>query len=98
MDPDLDKVSAITAVLGTGVDLLLRLRRYELYPFKMSLMCSAWNEHYGMACLEFLSAKEEELDLGCGLPLQREAFDQGTEAEALRWLQSPSCQDMLTQM
>ena len=98
LDPDLDKVSAITAVLGTGVDLLLRLRRYELYPFKMSLMCSAWNEHYGMACLEFLSAKEEELDVGCGLPLQREALDQGTEAEALRWLQSPSCQDMLTQM
>ena len=98
LDPDLDNVSATTAVLGTGVDLLLRLRRYELYPFKMSLMCSAWNEHHGTACLEFLNAKEEELDVGCGLPLQREALHQGSEAEALRWLQSPSCQAMFTQL
>ena len=98
LDPDLNKVAATTAVLGIGVDLLLRLRRYELYPFKMSLMCSAWNEHHAMACLEFLSATEEDLDVGCGLPLQREARDQGSEAEALCWLQSPSCQDMLTQV
>jgi hypothetical protein len=49
LDSELDKVAATTAVLGTGVGLLLRLRRYELYPFKISLMCSAWNEHHGVA-------------------------------------------------
>jgi len=61
-------------------------------------MCSAWNDQYGIACLEFLSAEEEELDVGCGLPLQREARDQWTDGDALRWLQSPSCQGMLTQL
>ena len=99
LDSELDKMAATTAVLGTGVDLLLRLRRYELYPFKMSLMCSAWNEHHGMACSEFLNAKEDELDVGFGLPLQQEARDHHlTEAQALRWLQSPSCQGMLKQV
>jgi hypothetical protein len=64
----------------------------------MSLMCSAWNEHHGMACLEFLHAKEEDLDVGFGVPLQQEALHQRTETQALRWLQSPRLQDMLKQV
>ena len=98
LDPELDKVATTTAVLGTGVDLLLRLRRYELYPFKMSLMCGSWNPHNGNACLEFLHAKEDELDVGFGLPLQQEAQHNRTEASALRWLLSQSVQGMLTQV
>ena len=61
-------------------------------------MCRVWNEHFAIACLGFLAAREDDLDVGCGLELQRDARAQESDNEALRWLQMSSCQGMLTQM
>ena len=49
-DPDLDVAAAVTAVLGTAVDLLLRFARYEAWPYRAFLMNRDFNRHCLNSC------------------------------------------------
>ena len=46
----------------------------------------------------FLVASEDELDIGCGLQLQRRAWEEGSETAATRWLLSDPAQAMLNRL
>ena len=48
--------------------------------------------------LDFLGADPKQLDVGAGLPLQRLAWEKGSEAAAARWLQSEPVQDIFNRL
>jgi len=97
-DPDLDVAAAVTAVLGTAVDLLLRFARYEAWPYRAFLMNRDFNRHYHTVCSEFLETRPHVLDVGFSAELQAMALSKGEEAQSLGWLQSAGVQSVLYEL
>merc|ERR1712015_263756 len=87
-DPDLDVAACLTGLVGTGVDLLLRFRRWEAWPLLAFLLVGKFNPHHRQACYDFLRVPASELGVGFSLELQRLALSQGAEHLAMRWLLS----------
>ena len=84
---DADKVlrphlgQVLTKLLSTCGDLLLRFSRYTEYPCAIALLSTTYNPGDGKIT-EFLSCDEDMLDKGYSLPLQREALQHPSFAEA----------------
>ena len=77
-DPDLDLAAATGALLGTGMDLILRLNAYKKFPYKFCTMCRKWFPiSHRVSITMFLQAPAEDLDVGFSLPFQRLALSQG---------------------
>ena len=95
LDKDLDVGAAISALLATVLDSVLRFAFFEAWPFLSCMLCMKYNDDYMDACMAFLHMSPTDLDVGFGQVLQRIALDQGTEASALNWLLSPTVQDTI---
>ena len=94
-DLALDIVAAVSALVGTAMDLILRFRQYEERPYTDVLMCRRYNVYYVAEIAAFLRAPERDLDDPFSLALRRCAESMGGEAAARWWLESPDVQDML---
>ena len=99
LDPGLDLGPAICVLLATAVDLVVRFNMYLEYPFRLARLCRVWFPsfwyHY---VFEFLHEREENLDVGVGLQLQRLAWAKGSETAALAWLSSAPIQFFMQQI
>ena len=98
LDSDLDVGACVTQLLAAAADLLVRFRAYQVYPFLLYKMCRAFHSGFAVACLEFLRVPKADLDLGCGRPLQKLAWQQGSERDACAFLLSEQVQASLEQL
>ena len=64
LDADLDGAACLSGLVGTAADLLLRFRRWELWPFLAFRLVQRFNPHFRRACYDFLKVPEEDLDVG----------------------------------
>lgn len=72
LGPALELGSAACVLLAAAVDLLVRFGVLALYLVKLALLCRAWfpaTWYQNVYC--FLNEKEDHLDAGVGLQLQR---------------------------
>ena len=94
-DADLNYTAAATVLVGVVIDTVSRFRQYELYPFKLCMLSSAYNDHYLVACGDFLRTPDEELDIGFSLQLKQQALSWGSEAAGMDFLCGRSVQALL---
>jgi hypothetical protein len=97
-DPVLEPTETLLAMLQTQVHLIIRFDQYERFPTRLWRLTKKFNpEGYADACYQFLTAPNEDLDLGFSVLLKEEAWQGGrTEAEALDWLQGAEAQALLS--
>ena len=92
-DPVLDAGAATGALVGTIADLILRLRVYLRYPYKLCTMCRKWfPATYAFAIARFLREEANDLDKGFSLVVQRLALGLGGELASSAWLASDTMQ------
>ena len=95
-DGELNVVGALGVVLGAEVELHLRFKRYNDFPFAFCKLCHRWfRTSYIEAIKAFLTVNEQSLDRGMGLPMQRLALRGRTMAQAVAWMQRKLVQDFL---
>ena len=93
LDSGLDVGACFSVLLSTAMDLVLRFKHYESYPFALCFLCGRFNDSFRLACLDFLRCAETALDAGFALPLQRMAFAAGpSERERVAYLLSEPVQ------
>ena len=98
-DHVLDYGAAACVPLATAADLVVRFKVFLLYPFKLASLCRVWSPaSWYKHIFEFLHEKEDNLDIGVGLQLQRLAWARGSEARALAWLSSAPVQGFINQL
>ncbi len=96
LDDELDVAACLSLALGVATDLVLRFRHYVGYPFVACQLCRKFNGNFRLACLDFLSVPDSELDAGFSLPLKRLAFGAGDTAAAwVSYLLSDAVQSAL---
>ena len=84
-------------MLGAALDLIVRLDTYTQRPYSLCGLCRKWfPTTFLNACHELVHAADDELDAGLSLPLRALARQQGSEMEAVAWLQSSPVQEFLT--
>ena len=98
LDSELDVGACVTQLLATAADLLVRFRAFQVYPFLLYKICRTFHSGFAIACLEFLRVPKADLDLGFGRPLQKLAWQQGTERDACSFLLSASVQAAVEQV
>ena len=99
LDLGLDLGPAICVLLATAVDLVVRFNVYLEYPFRLARLCRVWFPSFWYhSVFEFLHEREENLDVGVGLQLQRLAWAKGSETAALAWLSSAPIQFFMQQI
>ena len=78
LDSMLNIAPAVLVLLTTAGNCILRLNQYLLYPYAVCLMCRKWfPDSFLLAIQAFLAAKDDDLDIGFGLPLQQLALERG---------------------
>jgi len=96
LDKNLAAAECFTLLLGVSVELSVRFRHYEEYPYKAFTLCKKFNAGYIPACVDFLATSSQLLDAGFGLPLKKLAERAGqTEVERLQFLLSAPVQEAL---
>ena len=97
-DPSLDVAPAVSVLLTTAMDLILRVRAFIDYPIALVRMSKRWFPYnYLHAIHNFLTTRVEQLDVGAGAQLHKLAWNQGHEMAACAWLVSKPVQDCLDQ-
>lgn len=96
-DEDLEVGPAVSSLIATAVDLLVRFRQYQEYPCRLAMSCQRWNpDGFLVAIMDFLQEPKEKLDLGYSLPLQRLAkAENRTEMDAIAFMAGPAVQGAL---
>ena len=98
-DPVLEIGPAVSNLLGTAADLVLRFNKLLGYPFILCRCCKKWfPTTYLNEIMQFLNAESEILDVGVSMQLRDIAVDQRNEAQALAWMSSGPVQDFLEQI
>ena len=98
-DPVLEIGPAVTALLATAADLVLRLNTYLQWPFKIGFMCKKWfPATYLRAISSFVCSRSEQLDIGFSLQLQDLALAQGSEMQAISWLATGALQNFMSEV
>ena len=95
LDPSLDSMAALTAMLGTLSETLIRFKQFETYPCLLYQLCGAYNPEYRLACVQFLSVPDDQLDPGFGLRIKLMALSRGSQQAALEFILQPSAQSGL---
>ena len=97
LDPQLDLAGAVSLLVATSVEVVLRFDQYSVWPGAGWRLCQKYNqEGYMVACVEFLGLAEDQLDYGFGVPLRQLARLAGVrEVDQLRWLSSAPVQAAL---
>ena len=76
--------------------LIIRFEQYASYPTKLYTLCQKHNpEGWTTSIAEFLKADPSELDLGFSAPLQKEAWQTGSETGAMDFVMSHKIQSEL---
>ena len=98
-DLDLDIGAARGVLLAVSMELVIRMRRFQEYPFAL---CRLSKKHFPVEKIthihSFLNTPEDRLDVGCGLQVHRRAWECGTESAATLWLLSVPVQAMLDRL
>jgi len=95
---DLDVPAALTTLLHTVCDIILRFAQYTGYPFRLWRLVARWNDGYLSEIRTFLATAEADLDLAAGVVLQKMAKAKGGLPQQIAWLASPSVQATLARM
>ena len=98
LDPQLDFSSALVLLLSAAVDLSLRLRQYQKWPFLAYKLCRKFNpDGYLQDGMHSVQMPAELLDQGLGAPLLRLVRRAGaTDGQRLAFLCSDPLQQALT--
>ena len=97
-DPLLEIGPAITVLLGTAADLVLRCDKLLEYPFILCRMCQKWYPYsYLQSIMTFLHEDSAILDVGVSLQLRGIARKERNESQALQWMVSLPVQEFLEQ-
>ena len=97
--PLLEIGPATSNLLATAVDLMLRFKKLQQYPFRLCRLCRRWfPETFVKAILDFLHASMENLDVGVSQQLRELAGVGRSESQAIGWLASAPVQDLLEQI
>ena len=95
-DSSLDLAPAVSTVLGTALDMYVRMRAFVDYPIALGRMSKRWFPGtYLTAVHDFLRTPVEQVDLGVGAQLHALAWKRVSEMAACAWLVSKAVQDLL---
>jgi len=96
LDKNLAAAECFTLLLGVCVELSVRFRQYEGFPYRAHTLSKKFNAGYIPACVDFLQTPSQQLDTGFSLPLKKLA-ERGreTEVERLKFLLSAPVQEAL---
>ena len=98
-DPLLKPAPALSVLVATSADLILRFNKLKEYPFVLCLMSKRWfRTTYLHAILAFLQEEPDKLDVGVSMQLRDIAYQGRNQAQALNWLQSDPVQEFLNQI
>ena len=100
-DPTLEVGPAVTMLVGTGMDLHVRIELFLDYPIKLCRLSKRWFPVvYLSHAHAFLETPVERLDVGVGAQLHQMAWGHGcgNEMRACAWLVSPPVQDLVDRM
>ena len=98
-DPRIEVGATTGVILAVSMELILRMRRYQEYPFKLCLLSKTHCPDKHLTHInEFLNLPDERLDVGCGLEIRKEAWKCGNETAATNWLLSDPVQAMLDRL
>ncbi len=98
LKPHLGEV--VERLLITQGHLVVRFRRYQTYPTRLSLLCARFNPTtHASEAAAFLHSREPQRDIGYSSVLFREAWSMGRDlGGAVQHLLSPAVQDELSTM
>ena len=98
-DPELDIGATVGVLLAVSMELIIRMRRFQEYPFAL---CRLSKKHFPVEQIthihSFLNTPADRLDVGCGLQINRRAWECGSESLATLWLLSAPVQAMLDRL
>ena len=82
-DPWIDVGATTGVILAVSMELIIRMRRFQEYPFKLCLLSKTHCPEKHLTHInEFLHLPDEQLDVGCGLEIRTEAWKCGNETAA----------------
>ena len=97
-DPLLETGPAITSLLATAMDLILRFNKLLEFPSALCGLCRRWfPATYLHSIKDFVNMDAARLDVGLGLQLRGIATNGRNETQAIGWMTSEDVQIFLEQ-